>query len=263
MADTLRELTIGKGHDPRDFHLYAYGGAGPLHCAGFGAELGLRQIVVPATSMVHSAYGALASDVQVAAQRSVTVRDATWDAAQAAQVDALFGELEDECRRALAANEADGDAELTRSVDMRFRRQAHELQVPVAAGTIGADGLEPLVERFGALYEETYGRGAAFRDAGIEVTTLRVAAVGRTRKPRLARHTPSPNGGTTRRAVFDVTVGRHVDAAVLSWTALEPGARVEGPALVRHPTTTVYAGPGQDVGIDDFGNLIITTRSRA
>ncbi|MEU7442399.1 hydantoinase/oxoprolinase family protein [Streptomyces sp. NPDC044780] len=71
MADTLRELTIDKGHDPRDFTLYAYGGAGPLHCAGFGAELGVRQIVVPATSMVHSAHGALTSDVQLPFQQSI------------------------------------------------------------------------------------------------------------------------------------------------------------------------------------------------
>ena len=64
MADTLREVTIGRGHDPRDFVLFAYGGAGPVHCAGYGAELGVRKIVVPVTSMAHSAYGALAADVQ-------------------------------------------------------------------------------------------------------------------------------------------------------------------------------------------------------
>ncbi len=63
MADTLRELTVGRGHDPRDFVLYAYGGAGPMHCAGFGAELGAPSIVVPATSMAHSAYGALSADI--------------------------------------------------------------------------------------------------------------------------------------------------------------------------------------------------------
>lgn len=65
MADTLRELTIGQGHDPRDFSVSAYGGAGPLHSAGFGADLGVKLIVLAATSMVHSAHAALASDVQL------------------------------------------------------------------------------------------------------------------------------------------------------------------------------------------------------
>ena len=74
MADTLREVTIGRGHDPRDFVLFAYGGAGPVHCAGYGAELGVRKIVVPVTSMAHSAYGALAADVQHSAERSLLMR---------------------------------------------------------------------------------------------------------------------------------------------------------------------------------------------
>jgi N-methylhydantoinase A len=71
MADTVRELTIGRGHDPRDFVLYAYGGAGPTHCASYGSELGVREIVVAATSMVQSAFGALASDIQHSAERSL------------------------------------------------------------------------------------------------------------------------------------------------------------------------------------------------
>ena len=74
MADTLREVTIGRGHDPRDFVLLAYGGAGPAHCIGYGAELGVPRILVPATSMAHSAYGALASDIQQSAERSLVLR---------------------------------------------------------------------------------------------------------------------------------------------------------------------------------------------
>ncbi len=74
MADTLREVTIGRGHDPRDFVIFAYGGAGPVHCAGYGAELGVRKIVVPVTSMAHSAYGALAADVQYSNEQSLLMR---------------------------------------------------------------------------------------------------------------------------------------------------------------------------------------------
>jgi N-methylhydantoinase A len=63
MADLLRNLTLEKGYDPRDFVLYAYGGAGPTHCASYGSELGIKAIVVPTTATVHSAYGAAASDI--------------------------------------------------------------------------------------------------------------------------------------------------------------------------------------------------------
>jgi N-methylhydantoinase A len=74
MSDTLREVTVGRGYDPRDFVLFAYGGAGPVHCSAFAAELGVPRIVIPATSMVHSAYGALASDIHQSAERSAIMR---------------------------------------------------------------------------------------------------------------------------------------------------------------------------------------------
>ena len=74
MADTLREVTVGRGYDPREFVLFAYGGAGPVHCAAFAADLGVPRIVIPATSMAHSAYGALASDIHQSAERSLLMR---------------------------------------------------------------------------------------------------------------------------------------------------------------------------------------------
>ena len=89
MADTLREVTIGRGYDPREFVIFAYGGAGPAHCAGFGAELGVPRIIVPATSMAHSAYGALASDIHQSSERSLLMRGGggsrdPWDGIDAA-----------------------------------------------------------------------------------------------------------------------------------------------------------------------------------
>src|SRR5207237_2353827 len=74
MSDTLREVTLGRGYDPRDFVLFAYGGAGPVHCAAFAADLGNSRIIIPATSMAHSAYGALASDIHHSAERSLVMR---------------------------------------------------------------------------------------------------------------------------------------------------------------------------------------------
>ena len=110
MADTLREVTIGRGHDPRDFVLLAYGGAGPSHCIGYGAELGVPRILIPATSMAHSAYGALASDIQQSAERSLVMRAGggardPWDGLDCDAINAVFAELEERC---LAAMEQSG-----------------------------------------------------------------------------------------------------------------------------------------------------------
>jgi N-methylhydantoinase A len=184
MADTLREVTIGRGHDPRDFVLLAYGGAGPAHCIGYGAELGVPRILVPATSMAHSAYGALASDIQQSAELSLVLRAGggtrdPWAGLDYESINTVFAELEERCA---AAMEQSGfsreEAQLGRTIDMRYRRQTHDLMVPVPDGPVTADVARKLVELFEESYEAVYGKGAGFRFAGIELTTFRVVAVG-------------------------------------------------------------------------------------
>jgi len=263
MADTLRELTIGRGHDPRDFVLYAYGGAGPMHCAGYGAELGVDKIVIPTTSMAQSAYGALASDIQHSAERSFLIRggggaEPGWAGIEPGVLVEQFSALEARCRAALARYEVtDGDGEYSRSVDMRYRRQTHELIIPVPAGHIDASVVRYLVERFEQTYEDTYGKGAGFREAGVEMTTFRVDAIGRTRKPRLPK-APARTGAQRReRPIYDGAACAHVSAEVVDWTALGVGEHVAGPAVLEHPTTTVYVAAGQHAAVDPHGNLIV------
>ena len=204
MAGLLRQLTIGRGHDPRDFALYAYGGAGPVHCCAYGAELGVRQIVIPATSMVQSAYGALASDLHYSAERSLLLRAGggsrePWEGLTPAAVEAPFAELERRCRDELAREGLAGaDVELSRSLDLRYRRQTHELAIPLSREPLGEEGARELVARFEETYEDTYGKGAGFRQAGIEITTFRVDAVGRLPKPLLSLDPPFSAGGASR-----------------------------------------------------------------
>ncbi len=251
MADTLRELTIGRGHDPRDFVLYAYGGAGPMHCAGYGAELGVAKIVVPTTSMAQSAYGALASDIQHSAERSFLLRDADIEASV---LNEQFALLEAQCRAAIEAYRVDA-CEISRSVDLRYRRQTHELIIPVGPGELDAPAVAALIERFEATYEDTYGKGAGFREAGVELTTFRVDAIGRTRKPRLPKAPARTETARRERRIYDR--GAHVSAEVVDWTALSVDERVLGPAVLEHPTTTVYVAAGQRAAVDTHGNLII------
>src|SRR5690606_7878523 len=137
MADTLREVTIGRGHDPRDFVLFAYGGAGPVHCAGFGAELGVRKIIVPATSMAHSAYGALASDIYKSVELSEPMPCAS---SSAERIDAIFNELEREaCTGILRAGIKEEDTEVVRSAGMLYHRQVNDLSITFPSGTVDAN----------------------------------------------------------------------------------------------------------------------------
>jgi len=263
MADTLREVTIGRGHDPRDFVLLAYGGAGPAHCAGYGAELGVPRILIPATSMAHSAYGALASDIQQSAERSLVLRAGggsrdPWDGLDCDAINAMFAELESRCIAAMAQSGfSRAQSELSRSIDMRYRRQTHDLIVPVPDGPVTPATARGLIETFEETYEAVYGKGAGFRFAGIELTTFRVVAVGRTPKPAVRKPSGIAKSKSASRRIFEPTTLRWTQAAVFQWLELPAEFRVTGPAVVEHPETTVYVGPGQTAILDGAGNLSI------
>ncbi len=270
MADTLREVTIGRGYDPRDFVIFAYGGAGPAHCAGFGAELGASKIIIPATSMAHSAYGALASDIHQSSERSLMMRGGggerdPWEGIDPALVAEVFADLEARCRAAIEkAGIAPEEAEIVRTVDMRYRRQTHDLIVVFPSGPVGPDTIRSAVERFEADYEANYGKGSGFREAGVELTTFRVQATGRTPKPELswqgAKSAPRP----AKRDVFEPQLERWMPVEIWQWLELPVGHHVLGPAVIEHPETTVYVGARQTAVLDAAGNLSIDlTEARA
>lgn len=263
MADLLREVTIGRGHDPRSFVLYAYGGAGPMHCAGYGRELGVERIVVPATSMVHSAYGALASDILFSAERSRILQgSADGSGLDPGVIEAEFAALEGECRAALAASGvAESEWEISRFAEMRYRSQTHELLVPVPAGPIDEPLVDLIAARFHEVYETTYGEGAAFVDAGIEIETFRVEALGRTTKPAFAERVAGRPAASRTREVYVPEEAGRVSVEVVDWLDLDAGMRVPGPAIIEHPGTTVVVGTGQVAAVDTYGNLTIAAGS--
>ena len=263
MADTLREMTIGRGHDPRDFVLFAYGGAGPAHCTSYGAELGVSNIIIPATSMAHSAFGALAADIHRTAERSFLLRGGggerdPWDGIDFKVVVGLFKELEKQCLEALRLSGVrKSKAELQCSIDMRYRQQTHELIVPIPGGRITAKTIRTVVEDFEKTYEAVYGQGAGFRAAGIELVTFRVAGIGRTAKPKIAGPKAARKPKPKTRRIFEPAGQRYISVKIWDWLDLPAGYRVIGPSIVEHPETTVYIGPGQTANIDADGKLSI------
>jgi N-methylhydantoinase A len=267
MADLLRELTVGRGRDPRDFVVYAYGGAGPMHCAGYGAELGAKEIVVPATSMAQSAYGAMASDVHVSAERSPMLRGGgfpaePWEGIDPGVLESALEELQTECLQRLdSSGIPHDDPEIVRTAVIRYSRQTHGLMTPVRSERLDEAGVRELVREFERMYEETYGKDSGFREAGIEISGLRVAAIGRTAKPRLTRPAAGDAEPEVRtRTIYEPTLRNRVRAQVVRWQEMRSGFTVSGPAVVEHPTTTVYIGPTQASHLDEHGNLIITAK---
>ena len=211
----------------------------------FGADLGVPKIVVPATSMAHSAYGALASDIHQSAERSLLMRGGggdrdPWDGLDAAAIGAVFDELEALCRERIeAAGIAPDKAEIVRTVDMRYRRQTHDLIVRFAPGPVTAEASarrRPAASR--RTYEALYGKGSGFRQAGIELTTFRVEAIGQTKQAgaELAERERTPQsrvgaGASSIRSMRD----DWIETADLAWLALPVGHRGAGAGDDRAP----------------------------
>ncbi|HEY6760249.1 MAG TPA: hydantoinase/oxoprolinase family protein [Baekduia sp.] len=264
MADLIRSVTIHKGYDPREFVLLAFGGAGPVHAHAYGAELGVKRMIIPVTASVHSAYGILASDLVITREqtRSFFTPPGSEGAARyvaADAVNAVLDGLERDARDTIAAQDVDPSAFATQAfVDMRFRFQIHELTVEIPVRPLTAERLDALVERFVENYELRFGAGSAFTAAGVEMVTWRVVATGRLDKPALARGA-APNGAGVhapkRRRVY--LAGAWRDAEIYDESALRVGVTFPAPAIIELPDTTIVVGIDQVASVDADRNVIL------
>jgi len=267
MTDLIRQVTVHKGYDPREFALVAFGGAGPVHAFSYGADLGVKKIVVPVTASVHSAFGILNSDLVVTREVSRSFLTAPGSTGAAHQVDEaavneILAGLEGDATAMLTEQGLDADqVRVERLVDMHFRFQIHELTVVVPPGELTPADLDALVERFIADYEQHFGEGSAFTAAGVEFVTWRVVATGRLDRPALSRG-DGRNGSAPSSAPIRsdrVYSGGWLEAKVFDEAALIAGGSFEGPAVIELKDTNIVVGPGQRGEVDDHGNLVITT----
>ena len=261
MSDLIRNATIQRGHDPRGDTLFAFGGAGPAHASRFAAELGMRQVLIPATASVHSAVGLVASDVvyQDGVSEIVPVPVAPQ------RVNEIFAPLLHRIGDGLRkAGFTESGITLQRSADMRYRYQVHELNVPFPPGdtALTEADLEGLYARFDALYEEAYGKGSAYRAAGREIVSFRVTGSGALAKPTIrpmpkqARNAASARKG--ERPVYFIEFGDYVPTGIYDSALLRPGMEIAEPAIIETPVTTIVINPGDRAVMDEFGNIRIT-----
>jgi N-methylhydantoinase A len=241
---------VSRGFDPRDFVVFAFGGAGPVHAGAFARQLGVRAVVIPIGNIasVLSAMGTVSSDVVHVHDRT-TKLIAPFDMAQ---VEAAFAELEAE---ATAQLEAEGftpaDISIERFVSMKYGAQTFDLELPTHAGLSS----EELVEDFEVAYEQRYGKGSGFAPAGIDLMRLRVQSSGRLPRPDLAVEDAArqDDAESTSRPVWWPEEGDWIETPIFDHAP----AAVVGPAIVQLPDTTVPVRPDASLTRDDHGNLIM------
>ena len=264
MADLIRSVTIHKGYDPREFVLLAFGGAGPVHAHAYGAELGVKRMIIPVTASVHSAYGILASDLVITREQTQSFftppgSEGASQYVEAGAVNAILDQLERDARETITAQKVQPSAFETKAfVDMRFRFQIHELTVEIPARPMTADRLDALHERFIENYELRFGEGSAFTAAGVEMVTWRVVATGKLDKPALARAATKNGAGVhepKRRRVH--LAGEWRNAEIYDESALTLDGTFSGPAIIGLPDTTIVVGIDQVASVDANRNVII------
>lgn len=251
MADLLRAVTIERGHDPRDFVLVAGGGSGPSHAWALCRELGLAGFVVPPSATAQSAFGAGTSDLRTTGARTCYTQLAFGvlpDAAVAAAIDAA---LEQTARTALAAMPDPGAARLTHTAAVRYAGQAHHLDVALSSPVTPAS-LASLMADFESDYEALFGKDAGYREAGLEVLSVRAIAT------CSAGVNAIGEGGDpfvligSRQVVFD-DPARPEETAIWACRNPAPDQRLEGPCLIELPGCVVVVPPSAKARTDTFG----------
>ncbi len=260
MANAIRSRTVQKGHDPREFSLVAFGGAGPLHGVEVARDLGIPEVIVPPYPGITSAAGLLTTDLKYDAIRTEFQTSGNVDG------DRLSRDF-DAMRDGLAAQfKTDGLDEgavaYQRSGDLRYVGQGYELRVPVADGPVDAACLANIFKAFEDIHTTEYGH--VFEDNPIEIVNIRVTGIGQ--MPKIALPTLA-QGGDLKDALLDEAQChfrlegelRAVTTPLYERDKLPIGQAFEGPAIVLQKDTTTVIPPGARATAQTGGNLLIET----
>ncbi|MBS2552807.1 hydantoinase/oxoprolinase family protein [Catenulispora sp. NL8] len=262
-ANALRQVTVKRGLDVRDFQLTAFGGSGALLACRLVDILGVRGVLVPPDPGNVSAFGLLTVDVRNDYVQTYVRRH---DRIDVARVRTLLDALRASAAEALRAEGFDAAQQVfKRSADLRYFGQAYEVRVPVPDGDFAADAAEKVVEAFHDAHQAVYGYSFRGDDRqAVEWVNLRVTGIGPIQRPRIAEVPARPDGGSpipveTRKVWFG---DEPVDAAIYDRRMLRRDDVITGPAIVQEYGSTVPVHPGFLCAVDQWGNLLLTQREQ-
>ena len=257
MARAIRVISVQRGHDPRDYTLVAFGGAGPLHAARLAVELDIRRILVPRNPGILCAMGLLLADLRAdfAATRLLALSSAAIS-----EVEVIVAGLRRRCEAWFAEGGIEANARrVALMVDMRYAGQNYELSVPLPAGPVTRATIDGLAAGFAAAHQRLYGFVA--EDDPMQLVTFRAEATGIVRKAELrptAEAGPDPRRAERgRRDVWLPEVGGIVSCRIYDRDGLAAGNRIEGPAIVEQMDATTLIVPGTHATVDPYLNLLL------
>jgi N-methylhydantoinase A len=254
-ANRIRQMTIQRGIDPREFALLSFGGAGPVQSAAVAQLIGMRACIVPPSPGNLAAFGLLAVDWR---NDQMVTRVMPEERVDLPAIADIYESLE---RDAVARLEADGIARdrirLVREADLRYAGQSMEVRVTAPAGKIDGGFVDALIDAFHAAHHRTFGYDYKGSQT-IEIVNFCVSGFGMIERPKLPKLAQVPGAKAsprdTRAVYFDDAMR---DTPVYDRSALPPGATVAGPAIVEEFGATSVVFPGQTLNVDDHGIMVI------
>ncbi|XBB67805.1 hydantoinase/oxoprolinase family protein [Nocardioides sp. WV_118_6] len=258
-ANALRQVTVKRGLDVRDFTLTTFGGSGSLLLCRLMDILNVPTVLVPPNPGNVSAFGLLTVDVKndyvqthVALQENVDTADLQreFDVLQARAAEALSKE-----------GFAEADHVFVRTADVRYFGQAFEVRVGVPDGPVTTETLSAVADRFHAEHKVLYGYDfSGDSSQQVEIVNLRVSGVGPIKRPEILRADeakPEPQPTGTRSICFDAEAG-YVETPIFWRPDLPAGQVLAGPVIIEEFGSTVPVHPGFTARVDDYANIIVT-----
>ena len=265
MAQGVREVTIKRGFDPREFPLIPGGGAGPIHGCLICSELGIPLLVVPREASVLCAFGMLMGELRHDHVRTFVARLGGLDWSRLA---ALVGEMQAEGERELAA---EGVAPARRRfelrVDCRSLKQYHEVSVPVPLAAVERRDAAAIAQAFHDEHRRLYGYALDAEGAAVEIINLRLQAIGAVDRPAYRREAASAGDASAalkgRRAMYLPERDAFAEVPVYDGHRMRAGQRVAGPALIELQTTAIVVTDGYDAAVDELGSFVLRAKAVA
>jgi N-methylhydantoinase A len=261
MADGIREVSVRKGFDPREFSLVVAGGAGPIHAGMIALELEIPTILTPRESSIFCAAGMLLSDLRHDFVRSLNTLLSQIPAADLLLLQKLFRVMREEGERQLLAEGIRAERiRHTFSGDMRYLGQYHEINVSFTAEEIEKGDMAQVCCRFHQDHDRLYGYSLEKEGAAVEIVNLRVSSLGTTDKPHFRNRCLAGDGEAAlrgRRPVYLPDLKDFSELEVWDGDHLPKGARLKGPVIVEQVNTTIFVPSQYELELDQFGNFMM------
>lgn len=256
MTRAVRVISVQRGYDPREFTLFAFGGAGPLHAAELAKELNIPQVLIPPHPGVTSAYGIANTDVRKDYERTVLQ---LLKNVEAEEIQKMYNDMREKAIRELIKEKSElADIYFVRKAEFRYPGQSYELTIPLPSGTLTKEDLIIIERSFHLVHEQEYS--SSYHNMPVELVTIRLSAI--MKLPKIINSPPVYHQDASRSITpaFERPVffeGRFVNTAIYQREEIIPSQRIKGPAVIEQSDSTTLILPGMEAWLDKWGNLII------